>query len=71
MDADYPKLLISEQGGRFYNGVAYPTFAESDTEFKNFPTSAILSAKANWCMRACTCTTDNIPQPTPTTTSIT
>ena len=21
MDADYPKLLISEQGGRFYNGL--------------------------------------------------
>ena len=38
MDADYPKLSISEQGGRFYNGVAYPTFAKSGTEFKNFPT---------------------------------
>ena len=51
MDADYSKLLISEQGGRFCNGVAYPTFAESGTEFKNFPTTAILSAKANWCMQ--------------------
>ena len=61
MDADYPKLSISEQGGRFYNGVAYPTFTESGTEFKNFPTTAILSAKANWCMRAITCTKDNIP----------
>ena len=61
MDADYPKLSISEQGGRFYNGVAYPTFAESGTEFKNFPTTAILSAKANWCMRAITCTKDNKP----------
>ena len=61
MDADYPKLSISEQGGRFYNGVAYPTFAESGTEFKNFPTTAILSAKANWHMRAITCTKDNIP----------
>ena len=61
MDADYPKLSVSEQGGRFYNGVAYPTFAESGTEFKNFPTTAILSAKANWCMRAITCTKDNIP----------
>ena len=28
------------------------------TEFKNFPTTAILSAKANWCMRAITCTKD-------------
>ena len=61
MDADYPKLSISKQGGRFYNGVAYPTFAESGTEFKNFPMTAILSAKANWCMRAITCTKDNIP----------
>ena len=61
MDADYPKLLIWEQGGRFYNGVAYPTFAESGTEFKNFPTTAILSAKANWCIHAITCTKDNIP----------
>ena len=61
MDADYPKLSISEQGGRFYNGVAHPTFTESGTEFKNFPMSAILSAKANWCMRAITCTKDNIP----------
>ena len=63
MDAVYPKLSISEQGGRFYNGVVYPTFAESGTEFKNFPTSAILSAKAlkHWCMRAITCTKDNIP----------
>ena len=61
MDADYPKLSISEQGGRFYNGVAYPTFAESGTEFKNFPATAILSVKANWCMHAITCTKDNIP----------
>ena len=61
MDADYPKLSILEQGGRFYNEVAYPTFAESGTEFKNFPTTAILSAKANWCMHAITCTKDNIP----------
>ena len=61
MDADYPKLSISEQDGRFYNGVAYPTFAESGTEFKNFPTTAILSAKSNWCMHAITCTKDNIP----------
>ena len=64
MDADYPKLSISEQGGRFYDGVAYPTFTESGTEFKNFPTTAILSAKANWCMRAITCTKDipHLPQ---------
>ena len=61
MDADYPELLISEQGGRFHNGVAYPTFAESGTEFKNFPTTAILSAKANWHMHAITCTKDIIP----------
>ena len=61
MDADYPKLLILEQGGRFYNRVAYPTFAESGTEFKNFFMTAILSTKANWCMHAITCTKDNIP----------
>ena len=61
MDADYPKLSISEQGGRFYNGVAHPTFTESGTEFKNFLTTAILSTKANWCMRVITCTKDNIP----------
>ena len=65
MDADYPKLSISEKGGRFYNGVAYPTFTKSSgTEFKNFPTTAILSAKANWCMCAITCTKDipHLPQ---------
>ena len=45
MDADYPKLSISEEGGRFY---------------RNFPMTAILSAKANWCMRAITCTKNNI-----------
>ena len=32
MDADYPKLSILEQGGRFYNGVVYPTFAESKSQ---------------------------------------
>ena len=64
MDADYPKLSISEEGGRFYNGVAYPTFAKRGTEFKNFPTTVVLSAKANWCMRAITCTKDipHLPQ---------
>ena len=31
-----------------HNGVAFPTFAKSGTEFKNFPMTAILSAKANY-----------------------
>ena len=45
-------------------GLRIPTFAKSSTELKNFPTTAILSAKANWCMRAITCTKDipHLPQ---------